>query len=1047
MIANFVEMLKLIAIDAIFVIVLALVLTPFAQWKKAAFAVLKRNFVGYFANPTGYVFLCLFVFLTSVAAFWPHEFFIANLANLDQLNKYMPLILLIFVPAITMSLWADERRQGTDELLLTLPAADFDIVIGKYLAAAAIFTVSLLFSEIWNYWLLVLVATDPTAKGTAGSVDIDTGLFFVTYFGYWLMGLSMLAIGMVASFLTRNLTVSFILGALFNAIPVMTYYADVLVPSSTTARQISQWSFAAQFDDFGRGVISLSSIAFFVLIIVLGIYLSMVLIGKRHWLRHDASPVPMGRKLQAVGGLALAVVGLIALGASTVLPAEWGLIALLAGLGGAAAGLAAYWSAGAMANPPHTGSMAAHFTVRTITLVLLLVSANLLLKRFDRRYDLTRGQVSSLSRDTKKLLREIAGKQKRPVNVDAYISVNLPEEYVKTRYSLVSMLKELAVQSRGKINVNLHDNLELFSEQAAQAEQRFGIQRQRVQSQARGAFKTEEFIMGVAFTCGLEKVVLPSFKLGMPVEYEIVRSIATVAGDQRKKLGVVKTDAEMMGGFSFAGMQPRQIPKQLILEDLERQYKVEEVDPANPIELGRYDVLLIVQPSSLGPPQLANVVDIVRKGQPSVIFEDPYPVVMPAPGTTKPKQSPGGFMGMGGGEQPKGDIRALWNALGIQPTGDTGEPMPRKADVVWQDYNPYPKFQGQDLDPELVFIRDDMVKGAAAAFNADEPVVAHFEEVLFPFPTGISKRTGAKTTVTELVRTADRISGTIDVDKLDADRMDVRLLERDRGKASPRGYCLAVWVHGGAEGAANQAEGEDNAKSVEVKPTAAGKSDDKGGINAIYVADIDLLSSQFVQMRNEPNLMVQRFRFDNVPFVCNLVDAVAGETRYLEIRKRKPKHSTLRQIEFYAAEARRIQGDAIQIKQEEYDAAVKKADDEKDKAIADFKKQLEDLQKQQQQGQEVDAGKLQAAVQQLAMTQRIAERAADVTKARLGRERDLELAKIERQRDQEIQRRQNEFKLRATVFPPIMPLLVGLVVWARLRIREREGVSRTRMKL
>ena len=74
----------------------------------------------------------------------------------------------------------------------------------------------------------------------------------------------------------------------------------------------------------------------------------------------------------------------------------------------------------------------------------------------------------------------------------------------------------------------------------------------------------------------------------------------------------------MMGGFSFAGMQPRQIPKQLILEELERQYKVEEVDPTNPIEPGRYDVLLVVQPSSLGPPQLANVVDAVKKGQPSV---------------------------------------------------------------------------------------------------------------------------------------------------------------------------------------------------------------------------------------------------------------------------------------------------------------------------------------------------------------------------------------------------------------------------------------------
>jgi len=1048
MIANFVEMLKLIAIDAIFVIVLALILTPFAQWKKAAFAVLKRNFVGYFANPTGYVFLCLFVFLTSVAAFWPHEFFIANLANLDQLNKYMPLILLIFVPAITMSLWADERRQGTDELLLTLPAGDFDIVIGKYLAAASIFTVSLLFSEIWNYWLLVLVATDPTAKGTAGAVDIDTGLFFVTYFGYWLMGLSMLAIGMVASFLTPNLTVSFILGALFNAIPVMTYYADVLIPSSTTARQISQWSFAAQFDDFGRGVMSLSSIAFFALIIVLGIYLSMVLIGKRHWLRHDASPVPMGRKLQAVGGLLLAVVGLIALGASTVVPAEWGQIALLVGLIGTAAGVGLYWSAGAMADPPHTGSMAAHFTVRTITLVLLLVSANLLLKRFDRRYDLTRGQVSSLSRDTKKLLRDIATKQNRPINVDAYISVNLPDEYVKTRYSLVSMLKELALQSRGKINVNLHDNLELFSEQAAQAEQRFGIQRQRIQSQAHGAFKQEEFIMGVAFTCGLEKVVLPSFKLGMPVEYELVRSIATVSGDQRKKLGVVKTDAEMMGGFSFAGMQPRQIPKQLILEDLERQYKVEEVDASNPIESGRYDVLLIVQPSSLGPPQLINVVDAVRKGQPCVIFEDPYPVVMPAPGTTKEKQSPGGMFGMGGGgPQPKGDIRALWNVLGIQPTGDTGEPMPRKAEVVWQDYNPYPKFQGQDLDPELVFIRDDMVKGAASAFNAEEPVVSHFEEVLFPFPTGIAKKTGAKTTVVELVRTADRLSGTIDVEKLDADRNDVRLLERDRGRPSTRGYCLAAWIRGEAEAPAAEGEGDDKPKSVEVKPTAAGKSDGKGGINAIYVTDIDLLSSQFVQMRNEPNLMIQKFRFDNVPFVCNLVDAVAGETRFLDIRKRKPKHSTLRMVEFRASEARKAQGEANEKKQAEYDKAVKDADNNKEKAVAEFQKQLDELRKKQQQGEEVDAGKVQAAMQQLAMSTRTAERAADVTKARLARERDLELAKIERDRDRQIQQIQNDYKLQATIFPPILPLLVGLVVWARRRIREREGVSRTRMRL
>src|SRR5438034_6604449 len=249
MTANYFEMIKLLAIDALFVVVLGLLLTPLAQFKRAAFAVLKRNFVGYFANPTGYVFLCLFVCLTSAAAFWPHDFFIANLANLDQLNRYMPLIMLVFVPAITMSLWADERRQGTDELLLTLPAADFDIVIGKYLAAAAIFTVSLLFSQICNYWLLVQVASDPTQQ----VVDIDTGLFFVTYIGYWLMGLSMLAVGMIASFLTTNLTVAFILGAIFNAALVFLVKANLILPAHLQPHLVSRWSYSERFDDLGRG--------------------------------------------------------------------------------------------------------------------------------------------------------------------------------------------------------------------------------------------------------------------------------------------------------------------------------------------------------------------------------------------------------------------------------------------------------------------------------------------------------------------------------------------------------------------------------------------------------------------------------------------------------------------------------------------------------------------------------------------------------------------------------------------------------------------------
>src|SRR5260370_37440027 len=108
-------------------------------------AVFKRNFLSYFSGVIGYLFIIAFVAAESYFAFSP-QFFGNNLANLDQLNAIFPVLLLFFVPAITMAVWSDERKLGTDELLFTLPASDVEILLGKYTAVMGGFPVALLFS-------------------------------------------------------------------------------------------------------------------------------------------------------------------------------------------------------------------------------------------------------------------------------------------------------------------------------------------------------------------------------------------------------------------------------------------------------------------------------------------------------------------------------------------------------------------------------------------------------------------------------------------------------------------------------------------------------------------------------------------------------------------------------------------------------------------------------------------------------------------------------------------------------------------------------------
>lgn len=996
------QLLKLLVFDAILIIAAILGLLVLKRFKCASFAVMKRDFIGYFSNPTGYVFIGVFILFSTIAAFWPDEFFNANLATLDQLNKWFPVIMLIFIPAITMSVWSEERREGTDELLLTIPASDVDIVIGKYLASVAIFSVALIFSQLWNFKQLVELSQ--------GGVDI--GLFLSTYSGYWFMGLAMLALGMVASFLTSNLTVSFILGSLINA-PLV--FSNLF---SGWAESFSWWSYLSRFTDFGRGVYSLASMAFFLLVAAAGVYVSIVLIGRRHWQGGRDGKSKLG-----------------------------------------------------------------HYLLRAVAMVAIALGLSKFLSYHDWiRYDGSSAKVSSLSPDTKQILRNLD--TKNPVLVEAFISKSVPEQYVETRVDLLNMLREFESLAGSKVQIQVHDKVDSFTEEAQLAEEKYGISAQTVMTQSRGTIKQEELFMGAAFSCGLERVVIPFFDRGIPVEYELVRSITTAANASRLKIGVVKTSAQMFGGFDMQSF--RQRPKQLIVQELEKQYDVEEVDLSTPLSEGAFDVLMVVQPSSLTPVAMGNLVTAIRNGQPAALFEDPYPaMVREATPTGKPNPPPGGGGGMFGGgrqpPQPKGDIRQLWSVLGIDMVGEAAAPNPMAgamggmggdlfdARVVWQDYNPYPKVRVQQITPEWVFVSPGAPGVGDDAFNPDDSISSGLTQILLMCPGAMRELGTRKLEFTPLLMTGDE-SGEIKLDDFLQSRGNPMALDYVRQLTKKR-YIVGARIKGKigdefkmGDGGAPYLLGQvappqpSTAPSTDSPPVVPVKKEDGGEkagtdgqddrqkeVHVVYICDVDLLSSEFMAIRAQPDQEV-KWEFDNVTFVLNILDSLAGDDELIEIRKRKTRHSSLTLITEKTDAARGAFLDEIDGFRSSFKEAEKEAQDRMNERIKGSQDKLNDLQEQAAKGEQVSRRDFVAAKQEVDFIVRQEEGKLQRQLDKLSRDRDRNLKRIKRDMELKVRDVQNQAKIKPVLLPPIALCLIGALVWIVRRAREREGIAAVRRR-
>jgi ABC-2 type transport system permease protein len=222
-------------------------------------AVFRRELTSYFATPVAYVFIVIFLVLCGVATFQLGGFFQRGQADLLPFFGFHPWLYLFLIPALSMRLWAEERRAGTIELLLTLPISPTAAVLGKYLAA-------------WAFTAIALGLTLPLWVTVNQLGEPDNGAIAAGYLGSLLMAGGFLAIGSVTSAATKSQVIAFVVSVvacfalLLAGFPPVIDLLDSWAPA-WFVEQVAGFSFLTRFDAISKGVIDAGDLVFFVSLI------------------------------------------------------------------------------------------------------------------------------------------------------------------------------------------------------------------------------------------------------------------------------------------------------------------------------------------------------------------------------------------------------------------------------------------------------------------------------------------------------------------------------------------------------------------------------------------------------------------------------------------------------------------------------------------------------------------------------------------------------------------------------------------------------------
>lgn len=233
-------------------------------------AIFRRELKSYFATPIAFIFIVIFLLMSAFFTFELGNFYFRGQADLEPFFSYHPWLYLFLIPAISMRIWAEERKTGSIELLLTLPITTAEAVLGKFLAAWCFTGIALWLT--FPIWLTVNYLGSP-----------DNGIIVAAYLGSWLMAGAFLSLGSCLSAATRNQVIAFILSISVSLLFVLAGYSMVLnsfqgwLPSFVIDA-IAQLSFLTHFQSISRGVLDLRDILFFTVFMLCWLWATTVVI-------------------------------------------------------------------------------------------------------------------------------------------------------------------------------------------------------------------------------------------------------------------------------------------------------------------------------------------------------------------------------------------------------------------------------------------------------------------------------------------------------------------------------------------------------------------------------------------------------------------------------------------------------------------------------------------------------------------------------------------------------------------------------------------------